>query len=144
MDPYHGTVWENVSTGSGNTYAGNAPGLSSALGEVTSMFYAKGRLYYTLVDDPRLFQRYFTPESGIIGSEQFEVETTRDWSDTVGAFLDPAGTLYFARGDQNLYSVPWSDGAGVAGQPVAGRPTGPAQLVDDSGDWGARAMFLTR
>lgn len=143
VDPYHGTVWENVSSGSGGTYAGNAPGLYGSLGEVTSMFYAKGRIYYTLSGDPKMYERYFTPESGILGAEQFEVDTDRDWSDTVGAFLDPSGTLYFARGtDQNLYSVSWSDDARVAGQPVAGRPVGPVTLADSSGDWGARAMFL--
>jgi hypothetical protein len=35
------------------------------------MFFRNDRLYYTLTGDARLFYRWFTPESGVIGADTF-------------------------------------------------------------------------
>ncbi len=141
LNPYHDPIWENVNNGSGGTYAGNVPDLYASLDSVTSMFYAKGRLYYTLQGSRTLYGRFFSTDSGILGAQAFVADTTRDWSDTTGAFLS-GGLLYLARADGNLYSLGWSDAPAVTGQPVAGRPTSSPALVSSTGDWGGRAMWL--
>ena len=137
LDPYHDPTWSAVNSGSGGTYAGNVPDLYSSIGGVTSMFYAKGRLYYTVQGKPALYDRYFSTDSGIVGAQTFVADTGRDWSDTTGAFL-AGGRLYLARADGNLYAAPWADGAPDAGH-VNGAPT----LVSATGDWGGRAMWLS-
>jgi len=142
LNPYHDPIWETVNNGSGGTYAGNVPDLYTSLGNVTSMFYAKGRLYYTLAGSTALFNRYFSTDSGIVGAQSFVADTSRDWSDTTGAFLS-GSTLYVAASDGNLYSLGWSDTPALAGQPVSGRTTSAPVLVSATGDWGGRALWLT-
>lgn len=141
LNPYHDSAWETVLSGSGGTYAGNVPGFYAQLGSVTSMAYAKGRLYYTLAGDRNLYSRYFSTESGIVGPQQFTADSSRDWSDTTGMFL-VGSTLYVARTDGNLYSLGWSDASVLAGQPVGGHATTSPVLVSGTGDWGGRALWL--
>ncbi|MEZ5192784.1 MAG: hypothetical protein R2734_09825 [Nocardioides sp.] len=56
----------------GGTFLGDAP-------NVTGMFYDVGtsRIYYTLVGDGRLFWRWFTLESEIVGAVRFEAPAGR-------------------------------------------------------------------
>lgn len=147
VDPYNDPVWVNVSTGSGQTYRGLVPGLYGEMPNVTSMFYSKGRLYYTLFGESQLFSRYFTPESGIVGSQRFTGDSGGiDWSDTAGAFLDAANhKLYWASAtDGSLKQVGWLDPPTlpVGTQPVVGRPTGAPVTVSAPGeDWRGRGVF---
>ncbi len=70
IDPYNDPAWENVSTGSGQTYQSIEPSYYGELPSVTGAFYTNGRLYYTLLGQSTLYWRYFTPESGIIGATE--------------------------------------------------------------------------
>lgn len=143
LDPYSGTPWQHVPDGSGGTYAGGAASLSAQMRDVSSMFYAAGRLYYTLAGRPELYERAFTPDSGVLGDRASVVPTGRDWSRTGGAFLDArAGRLYVAEADR-LLALDWQAASPVPGQPVAGHPVGPAVTVSDTGPWGGRALWLT-
>jgi hypothetical protein len=42
------------------------------------MFFWNGRLYYTLSGDARLYYRWFTPESGILGADTFVASGATD------------------------------------------------------------------
>ena len=140
LSPYHDPTWMNVATGSGDTYDGAVPNLYGEMGNVTGMFYSAGRLYYTLYGRSELFNRYFTPESGIVGSEEFTGNAGGiNWSNTAGMFLDAAGgNLYSADAtDGSLRRVNWTS-AGLA----AGSPSSSQTTVSASGeDWRARGLF---
>ena len=56
------------------------------LQSVTGMFFANGRIYYTVQGDPQMYYRYFTPESRIVGSYRFS-SGVGDWSDVRGMTL---------------------------------------------------------
>jgi hypothetical protein len=54
---------------------------------ITGMFLWNGRLYYTLSADPRLYSRWFTPQSGTIGADTFVASGAgdgRNWSTVTG------------------------------------------------------------
>jgi Malectin domain len=107
---------------------------------ITGMFYAKatGRLYYTLAGQPRLYYRYFEPESQTVGAVEFAGPGNAsgiDWSAASGMLLY-ADTLYVGSATTgNLARVGWK----------GGQPTGTATVVSgpaiDSEDWRARALF---
>lgn len=138
LNPYHDPVWKNVNNGSGGTYDGDAPDLAGNLGNVSSMFYAKGRLYYTYRGVSALYSRAFSTDSGVIGDRSSVVESSSSWSGVTGAFLS-GSTLYFAGSDGDLYARGWADAPGLSGP---GRPTGSPVLTSGTGDWGGRAMWL--
>ncbi len=83
-------------------------------------FFDQGRLYYTVAGDPHLYYRYFEPESGILGYDQFVASGGGDgfdWRSVTGlALVD--GRLYFGQGDGRLRQVPF-----------AGRPFGSVTVV---------------
>lgn len=141
LDPYHDATWRDVKTGSGQTYAGVAPDLFSSLSDVTSMFAANGRLYYTLAGSSSLLSRGFSTDSGIVGDRATVADSSRDWSDTRGAFLS-GSTLYVADRSGTLSAAPWADATPLAGQPAPGHLAGPLGVVSATGDWGGRAMWL--
>ena len=65
IDPYDDPTWQNVQTGSGQTYASIKSDYYTELPNVTSAFYSGGRLYYTLFGQSQMYYRYFTPDSGV-------------------------------------------------------------------------------
>jgi len=152
LDPYHDPIWNDVQTGSGQTYTAFVPSLYNEMDNVTGMFYAQGRIYYTLFGQSQLFNRYFSPESGVAGAEEFAgAGGGINWSKTAGLFLDATGhTLYYSRlmpGD--LMKVGWSDQAAVPapgpapqGVPVGGNPVGAAASANTSADWRSRGVFV--
>jgi len=104
---------------------------------VTGMFYENGRLYYTISGDDRLFYRYFTVESGVIGGVTFVASGPGDgftWGTVRGLAL--AGTTVIAaRADGSLTTIGWSGGLPVAGS-LATVNTDPGQA------WAANGMFV--
>jgi len=73
LDPYHDPYWDQVSTGSGQTYRGSPSGFLAELGSVTSATYAYGRLWYTLAGRTGLYWRWFAPDSGTVGADEHQV-----------------------------------------------------------------------
>ncbi|MDP9239587.1 MAG: malectin [Actinomycetota bacterium] len=148
LDPYNDPEWSDVDTGSGQTYRGLASGLKAAMHNATAMFYSKGRIYYTFSGRTELFSRYFQPDSGIIGSEEFVGDPGGiNWSDNAGIFLDAANnTLYYAKRDGSLWSATWSPAPAipVPGAPVGGKPVSGTQVkVSAPGeDWRGLGVFL--
>ncbi len=137
LDPYEDPAWSTVDTGSGQTYLGRKSGYYAEIPNVTSMFVTGGRLYYTMAGQTALFYRYFTPESGIIGSDRFTVPGTTNWSDTGGAFLDGTN-LYLASRTTGILSRTTFT-AGVPG----GTPTPVSGPAIDGQDWRGKAVFLS-
>jgi PKD repeat protein len=141
LQPFNDPNWDNVDTGSGQTFQGQASTLAGELSSVTSMFFENGRLFYTLKGDSVMHWRWFEPESGIVGSDEFTLSDGNDWSDVAGAFLSPdtnandgSGTLYYAdRNSGDLWSIAWNGTQAATGTP---------QLVSSSADWASRGMFM--
>jgi hypothetical protein len=132
LDPWNDPRWDNVQTGSGQTYQGTASTFTTEIPSVTSMFFTNGRLYYTLAGDPVMHWRWFEPESGIVGSDEFSVSDGNNWSDVAGAFL-AGNTLYYAdKATGALSSIGWS------GTQPSGSPT----VVDGSQNWASRGIFM--
>ena len=136
IDPYDDPAWQNVQTGSGQTYASIKSDYYTELPNVTSAFYSGGRIYYTLFGQSQMYYRYFTPDSGVIGSQEFTVNDGLDWSDVGGMFTDNNNLYYVFRSTGALYKVPFTNGA----------PNGTPVDVNDPGtggdNWSARAVFI--
>jgi hypothetical protein len=133
IDPYDDPTWDNVQTGSGQTYQGTKSSFYSELSSLTSMFYWNGRVYYTRSGNSHLFWRWFEPDSGVVGADEFSISDAVNWSHTAGAFL-VGSTLYFASSTTKaLSAVPFINGA----------PSGGSAVVDSSIDWTSRGAFVT-
>lgn len=132
LDPYTDPEWNDVPTGSGSsTYGGRHPDLYRHLDELTGLFYADDRIYYTRQGRSSLYWRWFNADSGIVHPEVQTADGGLDWSDTAGMFLD-GSTLYVVDGSSgDLQAVPFNGG-----------PTGPASTVDDTLDWRGEAIFI--
>jgi hypothetical protein len=105
---------------------------------ITGMFFWNGRLYYTLSADPRLYCRWFTPQSGTLGADTFVASGTtdgRNWS-TVNGMTMASGRLLYATTTGTLSTVDFPNGL----------PTGPATAVSgpavDGRSWQSRALFV--
>jgi hypothetical protein len=112
---------------------------------ITGMFFKHGRIFYTARHDRRMHYRYFTPESGVIGAEQFNVRRTSaivNWRHVRGMTL-ASGKLYFATDeagdahDGNLYSMTWRRNHPIAG--TQERISGPDV---DGISWKSRGLFI--
>ena len=107
---------------------------------ITGMFVTDGRLYYTLRGDDRLYWRYFSIDSNLVGAQTFSIAGPGngfDWG-TVRGMTFAAGTLYLARADGTLWSTGWNTGL------EHGDPTNSLSLVSsDAGQlWASRGMFV--
>ncbi len=77
---------------------------------MTGMFFHRGRIYYTVSGDTRLYYRYFTPESQIVGANLF-VASTGDgvmWSKVRGMTMS-SGQLVYATSEGKLWRVAFDD-----------------------------------
>ncbi len=133
LDPYHDPQWAGVRTGSGNTtYTGANPSLFANLGSVSGMAYYRGRVYYTVAGSPVLRYRYFSADSGTLGSQTFNASNGISWRKAQVAFTSGDYLYFVSRTTGKLRRILLS----------AGLPTGPSTLVDGSRDWRGRALFL--
>jgi PKD repeat protein len=138
VDPYQDPAWDNVDTGSGQTYEGTLPNMyGSEMENVTGMVYSGGKLYYSQVGQSGLNYRYFNPDDGVMGSQEFNAGGNVDFSNIDGMFLS-GDTLYYASAaNGNLHSVAFDSGS-----PDASTDTVVSGPSVDGNDWRARGMFL--
>ena len=124
VNPYIDPLWNTVLTGSGpvtQTYTGVLPTWYGQLSNVTGMFYANGRLYYTRSGQNSLYWRWFSPDSGIVGGVENTVAGGNiTWSSTRGMFLDGS----------TLYVVSSTNGQLLRIAFVNGAPTGTSTVAD--------------
>lgn len=133
VDPYNDPFWSDIKNGSGGTYRGLASDLYGQLPNVTSMFFFNGRIYYTLAGQSAMYYRYFTPDSGVTGADQFTVnDGGMDWSNVAGAFVTGSTLYYATKSDGALHSVAWS----------TDHATGGSSVVDDTQNWATHGLFL--
>lgn len=133
IDPYNDPVWSTVKTGLGDTYRGVDSGFAALIPKLTSMFYLKGKIYYTLSGSSQLYARAFEPGSGIISPVVSTI--------TGANFPQLAGGTWI---DNNLYYSPASNGSLVR-QPFDGTNFGPAAVISTPGtDWRSQALFVSQ
>jgi hypothetical protein len=102
---------------------------------MTGMFYdtATHRIYYTVFGDARLFYRYFTPESDVVGAQTFQAETNGvSFASVAGLTLASGRILYGSSVDGALRSVPFA----------GGRVTGTPLVISSDGTWRYRAILV--
>jgi hypothetical protein len=106
-----------------------------AIGSLSGLFYDPDthRLYYTVTGDPQLYFRYFTPESEVVGAEQFVAARNGvDFSSVGGLTLASGKIFYGSTSDGSLRGVTFAGGA------VTGTPS----VTSSDGSWKYRALFL--
>jgi hypothetical protein len=104
---------------------------------ITSLFYAKGWIYYTRAGQNVLYHRAFEVEDDVVGQQVFRTAapTGVSYATMRGAFV-AGGTLYYADTAGRLFRAGWKGGAPVSGTAV--QVSGPGK---DSQKWASRAMF---
>jgi hypothetical protein len=102
---------------------------------VTGMFYDNGRLYHTVSGDSRLFYRWFTPDSGVVGWDVFVAGGDGDGFDFNGVqgLTMAGGRLTYSKGGA-LHAVDFRNG-----RPVPGTDTVVGNAV---GDWSSLGLFV--
>ncbi|WP_244871698.1 malectin domain-containing carbohydrate-binding protein [Catellatospora sp. TT07R-123] len=145
LNPHSDPRWDGVPTLSGSSvYTGVKSGLYGELPNVRSMFYANGKLYYTIAGQNALFWRWFSPDSGIAGSQRYQVNGSGGGADleylgdTSGVLFASGGYLYWSRGGSDGRLVKRAfDGTAFSGAATA--VSGPAL---DGADWRSPGAFL--
>lgn len=132
LDPYNDPAWSDVQTGSGNTFRGRLPDFYGELSSITGMAYAGDRIYYTRSGDSNLYWRWFSVDSGIVGSQRFTANGGRSWSDSGGLMIDGNDLYVVSRSTGSLSVMGFSGGS----------PQGSPSTVDTSVDWRGRALFI--
>jgi hypothetical protein len=106
---------------------------------ITGMFFQRGRLYYTERGDPNLYYRYFTPESGVVGAQEFigaRDNVGVNWGRIRGATVANRRLYYSIEG--SLYRVRFEHGRVVPR--TKSTVSGPA--AGDGIDWRSRGLFI--
>ncbi|MEU8124277.1 PKD domain-containing protein [Spirillospora sp. NPDC049024] len=106
----------------------------SQVPNITGMFFAKGRIYYTR-GQSALYYRTFNPESNVVGAQEFTAVGNlagMSWSSVGGMFVDGANLYYVNNSNGRLYRVAFS---------AAGVPSGASTEVSTA-DWRGRTVFL--
>jgi hypothetical protein len=106
-----------------------------AIANLTGMFYdtATHRIYYTVFGDARLFYRYFTPESDVVGAQTFQAEANGvSFASAAGLTMASGRILYGSSTDGTLRSVPFA----------GGRITGTPTVLSSDGTWRYRAILV--
>jgi hypothetical protein len=104
--------------------------------KLTGMFFADGRLYYTVNGDRHLFWRWFEPQGRLIGAQRFVAPGNLDWNGVRGMTV-AGGHIYYVRGG-SLYAVDFTAGAPLPGTETAisGAAVGDGQV------WTGRGLFI--
>ncbi len=102
------TTWGSV---------GNEPSWTSGRTSARSAGWIDGRLYYTDSRGDELRYRYFSLESGLVGSQTFTASGGINWSSVNGvSFVD--NVMYYSSTDGNLRRVTMVNGTPDAGSVV--------------------------
>ncbi len=112
----------------------NGTRIPFAISSMSGMFFDAGshRIYYTVQGDSRLFYRYFTPESQVVGAQTFTADAGGvSFASTAGLTL-ASGRILYGSSDGSLRSVPFS----------GGRVTGTPTVLSSDGSWQLRGMFV--
>ncbi|NYI43474.1 PKD repeat protein [Nocardioides aromaticivorans] len=139
IDPYNDPVWSNVTLSGGTrTYRGRVPTLYGQLSGVTGMAYAQHRLYYTRSGQSKIFWRWFSPDSLIVGAQEFSVPSSafpvlRD----VRNLFYADGRLWAGMTTNDLWSMPVTNGIASGGWT---RISGGG--IDTNPQWSSGTMFL--
>ena len=111
-------------------------GTGHSLADVTSFTIGSGRVYY-VTGDGKLYYRWFSNESDVVGSEEVTAAAS-GYTDAHEMFV-ANGNLYFAKADGKLYRIALST--------VSGAPFGAATAVSgtgiDANTWNDKAAFLS-
>src|SRR5690606_17213658 len=81
------------------------------LSRATGLFYSSGRLYYTLSGQSRLYYRYFTVESGVVGATRFVASENVNgirFEDVNGMFVTTGKIWWGSRADGKLRQATFS------------------------------------
>lgn len=112
----------------------NGQRIPFAIASLTGTFFdhATHRIYYSVSNDNRLFYRYFTPESQIVGAQTFVADSGGVSFGTVaGMTLADGRILYGSSADGALRSVPFANG----------RVTGGPSTLSADGTWRYRTIL---
>jgi hypothetical protein len=103
---------------------------------ITGMFFdpARGRLYYSVAGDGRLFYRGFEFESNILGAEQFVAAASG--FNTVQGMTIANGNIYYGTTTGQLFRVAFVNGAPSGGATQVSGPGIDANL------WQSRGLFV--
>lgn len=135
IDPYDDPKWDSVNTGSGQTYQGVKTGFYGEISSVTGAFYANGRMYYTRLNQPGLYWRWFSPDSGAVGALESS-STAFDFSKVQGMFVSGSSLYWASSADGSLHRISISNG--VADPATDSVISGPAK---DGHNWRAASLF---
>lgn len=128
-DPY---AWPFRQDEDAQKWPGQQPEFYAALSSITGMFYADGRLYYTLSGESALYYRDFAPSSGVVGAQRSTASDYARWAEVRGMFRS-GEQLYYATADGTLHRVEFAEGAPV---------TDTHAVASTDGNWAANALFL--
>ncbi len=144
IDPYDDPTWDSVPTGSGQTYQSVKNTYYSELPSVTGAFYSNGKLFYTLAGSGQMYWRYFTPESGVIGAQEFPVSPlSGPNAANIDGMVLSGNTLYYAnKSDGTLHAITFTVGIGAAAPAFGGTDTVVSGPAIDGNDWRANGLFV--
>ncbi|MGP9031765.1 PKD domain-containing protein [Glutamicibacter mysorens] len=115
---------------------------SAEIQQMTGLFLANDRMYFTLAGDNNLYMRYFDLSSQIVGAQRFTVDVSGSsgiaFNQIQGMFLVDQ-TMYYATSDGALHAVDWAQTS------TDGAPSGAAEVVSDPQEnqvnWSANALL---
>jgi len=140
IDPYNDPYWSNVTIGAGSTttYRGRVPNLYGQMSNVTGMTYSRDRIYYTRTNQTQVFWRWFSPDSLVVGAQEFTVAASTIPSQrTVRTLFYADGNLYAGMSNNELWRLPVAD-ATVGGAWT--RVTGSG--IDLASQWSSGPVFV--
>jgi hypothetical protein len=147
VEPYSDPFWNDIRTGTGDSvYRGGPNVFTAEIPQLSAMFYANHSIYYTLVGDPRLYQRAFSADTqpttiahrdtgGVISAVRTIVVQSGgkvNFSNVNGMFLANGYLWVSSRTTGKLYRTTWN---GVT-------VTGATKQAAATGSWAARGVFL--
>jgi len=102
---------------------------------LTSLFYDRGRIYFTRSGQNVLYSRGFEASDDIVGQLRYSSPAVKGitYSDIRGAFLAD-GKLYFAKSSGKLYAAGWKGTAPVSGTAK--------ELKRAGSGWASKVMFV--